>query len=130
MAVVKKMYAKHFAQGWDVGTLRDCWPFPVLGKGEGICPAMLCQFTLNGPRVNRGAPRAHSRDLAAPTQLCLLLLAPLHELPELLVLVREVRATDLQGTLELQVPLGQTPVGGQCHLPFQLQVLDLKEQDT
>lgn len=58
-------------------------------------------------------------------QLCLLLLAPLSQLLQLLVFAGEVTAPRLQRRLELEVLLSQAPVGSQGHLPLQLQLLDL-----
>ena len=42
MAVGTKMHVKCFlAQGWDMVARRNCWPSPILEKGEGIYSSML-----------------------------------------------------------------------------------------
>lgn len=68
------------------------------------------------------------QDLQTLTQFCLLLFTPLSQLLQLFVFVKEVGAPRLQWCLELQVLLGQAPVGGKGHLPFQLQLLNLRKE--
>lgn len=85
------MAAKALGQAGDVVTCSNCWRASCPGEGRGslffqeIPAASLAPWgtgTLSEERHPWCTFQGRS-----PTQLCLLLLAPFHQLPELLVLV-------------------------------------------